>query len=606
MADALSRAFVDNPPSAAEGVIGANESAGGVTDFINENIAPHFNRFHRCDGADVLTVAADSGESLTLPAMVNEEWRAELFQLAERDPELVPIMAALKKDVGELSLAERASVRHFALLGDGLYFLEGGAGPRLVIPKVPGDRTRTLLLFQAHDSALHPGIERTYAALARTFFWFGMRASVERFVKTCMGCQERKSKNARAEGFRGGHGVPPSRWHTVAVDFITDLEPDAEGFDQILVVMDVLTKFVYLVPGLKTDSAEATAKRLFAHVFCVHGAPVVLQSDRDTKFCSAFFTQLMGCFNVRQAMGGAYDHRWNGIVENMNRQVECLLRSVLAHHKDRAFTEFLPLVAFSLNSAVHSSTKVSPYFALFGVEPCNPVMFAGGGVPAARDEDVQGVRDLVSFQESVLALVRDNMLEVQRAVGKYQNRVQRDVVFEVGEQVWLNSVNLSSIHFARSERKLRNPFVGPFEVLERRSEYTYRLKLTGKLKRVHPVFHAVMLKRTVADDQGDFEGRDELRVQEEEARRGAEVVAGTAALTDGLPDREVDEDGNELFFLEKVLERMAVNSKAKRIRWKYKVRWRGYGPESDSWVTPNMMVGSEASDMLKAFDETVH
>jgi len=105
-------------------------------------------------------------------------------------------------------------------------------------------------------------------------------------------------------------------------------------------------------------------------------------------------------------------------------------------------------------------------------------MFAGGGVPAARDEDVQGVRDLVSFQESVLALVRDNMLEVQRAVGKYQNRVQRDVVFEVGEQVWLNSVNLSSIHFARSERKLRNPFVGPFEVLERRSEYTYRLKLT--------------------------------------------------------------------------------------------------------------------------------
>jgi len=160
-------------------------------------------------------------------------------------------------------------------------------------------------------------------------------------------------------------------------------------------------------------------------------------------------------------------------------------------------------------------------------------MFAGGGVPAARDEDVQGVRDLVSFQESVLALVRDNMLEVQRAVGKYQNRVQRDVVFEVGEQVWLNSVNLSSIHFARSERKLRNPFVGPFEVLERRSEYTYRLKLTGKLKRVHPVFHAVMLKRTVADDQGDFEGRDELRVQEEEARRGAEVVAGTAALTDG-------------------------------------------------------------------------
>ena len=607
VADALSRAWEESTASAQE-VVGSNEATGGVTDFINENIAPHFNRYHRCEAANVLTVAtADVGETLSAPALVNDEWRAEVRKLADRDPELVPILESLKKDVSQLTLGERASVRHFALLGDGLYFVEGGAGPRLVIPKVPGDRTRTLLLYQAHDAALHPGVERTYASLSRSFFWFGMRASVERFVRSCLGCQERKSKNARAEGFRGGHSVPPGRWHTVALDFITDLEPDAEGFDQILVVIDVLTKFLYLVPCLKTDSAEATAKRLFAHVFCVHGAPVVLQSDRDTKFCSAFFTQLMLCFNVRQAMGGAYDHRWNGIVENMNRQVECLLRSVLAHHKDRAFTEYLPLVAFVLNSSVHSSTKVSPYFALFGVEPCNPVMFVGGASTLVRDGDVQCVKDLVTFQESVLALVRDNLLEVQRAVGLYQNRSQRDVVFEVGEMVWLNAVNLSSIHFARAERKMRNPFVGPFEVLERRSEYTYSLKLTGKLKRVHPVFHAVMLKRAVADDKGEFDGRDDLRAQEEESRRGQEAVAAGAAAKpeDSLPDREVDEDGNELFFLEKVLDRKAVNPKAKRVRWQYLVRWRGYGPEDDSWVTADMMVGSEASDMLKAFDRTV-
>ena len=32
--------------------------------------------------------------------------------------------------------------------------------------------------------------------------------------------------------------------------------------------------------------------------------------------------------------------------------------------------------------------------------------------------------------------------------------------------------------------------------------------------------------------------------------------------------------------------------------------WRGYGPEDDSWVTADMMVGSEATEMLKAFDKT--
>ena len=168
-----------------------------------------------------------------------------------------------------------------------------------------------------------------------------MRQAVERYVKTCLGCQEQKCKNSRAEGFRAGHSVPPARFHTVAIDFITDLQPDAGGFDTILVTMDVLTKFVYLVPSMKTDCASTTAKRLFASVFCVHGAPMVLQSDRDTRFCSAFFNQLMRCFNVRQAVSCAYDHRFNGIVEKKNREVECLLRAVLAHYPDREFTESL-------------------------------------------------------------------------------------------------------------------------------------------------------------------------------------------------------------------------------------------------------------------------
>ena len=178
------------------------------------------------------------------------------------DPELAPIIRALRKEVTSLSPSERAVVRHFSAHTDGLYFQEGAGPFRLVIPKIPGDSTRTLLLFQAHEGVLHPGVEKTFANLSRAYFWFGMRKSVERYVKSCTGCQLQKSKNFRAEGFRGGHSVPPYRWYTVALDFITDLKPDADDFDQILVVMCALTKFVYLVPCVKTDDAESIAKRL--------------------------------------------------------------------------------------------------------------------------------------------------------------------------------------------------------------------------------------------------------------------------------------------------------------------------------------------------------
>ena len=325
---------------------------------------------------------------------------------------------------------------------------------------------------------------------------------------------------------------------------------------------------------------------------------MILQSDRDSKFCSAFFTKLMQCFNVRQAMGTAYDHRFNGIVENKNREVECLLRSVLSQYPDRCFTEFLPLVAFVINSSVHSSIQASPYYAMFGCEPSNPALFSVG--PQVRGEVPVGVRNFVEFQADVLAFVRESLLEVQRAVALFQNRKQRDVTFEVGAKVLLNSMNLSRGHFARPEQKLQNPFVGPFEVEARCSDYTYRLKLTGRFKRLHPVFHAVMLKPHCEAEASEFPGR-RLLMQEDL------VVQSTGSVEKDV-DVEVEEalvdaDGNPLFELGKVKERKALDTRAKRTKWAYKVSWRGYGPEEDSWITKDHLVGDEAFALVKAFDE---
>jgi hypothetical protein len=424
-------------------------AAFGVTDFIEQESHPGMNRWHDCEspaahvkmattraqakGAVPLSTVdeqatpseetargvdtSDSREevtpwldlskgekrrerragadSLCPPAAVDPLWRQNLRAKCSLDDELVPIIRALRKEASTLSPEERATVRHFSVHDDGLYFQEGSGGPRLVIPRIPGDSTRTMLLFQAHEGVLHPGVEKTYANLARGFFWFGMRAAVERYVKCCLGCQQQKSKNFRAEGFRGGHSVPSRRWETVAVDFITGLQADSDGYDQVLVVMCTLTKFVYLVPSVSTDDAEQTAKRLFGSVFCVHGLPQRFQSDRDTRFCSAFFTQLMRCFRVSQHMGTSYDHRFNGIVENKNREVEVLLRSVLSQYQDRAFSEFLPLVAFAIKSSVHSSLKASPYFAMFGCEPSSPLLFEAA--PQVRGDETVGVQNLVEF-----------------------------------------------------------------------------------------------------------------------------------------------------------------------------------------------------------------
>ena len=206
--------------------------------------------------------------------------------------------------------------------------------------------------------------------------------------------------------------------------------------------------------------------------------------------------------------------------------------------------------------------------------------------------------------------MRDNLLEVQRAVAMYQNRKQKHASFEVGSLVWLNSVNLSSVHFARAERKFRNPFVGPFMIEARPSEFTYKLKLTGKLKRVHPVFHAAMLKSVEEAEQDEFPGRDLFSAADRELdfsnggnieERG-EAVASSEERED-TGDASVDHDGNVLYEIDRVLERKLLNPRAKRVKWRYKVSWKGFGPEDDTWITRDHLVGEEAFTMVRDFDE---
>ena len=357
--------------------------------------------------------------------------------------------------------------------------------------------------------------------------------------------------------------------------------------------------------------------------------PKVLRSDRDSKWCSAWFKALMKHFNVRQAMGTSHDHKFNGVVENVNKTVEVCLRSVLANYPDREFTDYLPLVQFAINSAKHTATKESPYKAVFGVEPCSPSLFAAHSA-ATRGESFENVKDFVEFQEGVLQMTRDTLLDSQRAVAIHENRVLKDIVFEEGEKVYLSSKNLSSIHFQRPEVKLQSPFLGPFEVVKKLSPYTYRLKLPVSMKRLHPVFHAVLLSRS-KDEAVSAENLDEFRdrlslegdeslplpVFEQEVKtkvvpaklsalkKGKSTVAASKKVVPAVVEplvqsQQEEEVDGEQFFFERILERK--KNPSKKYPYRYKVRWSGYDSSQDSWITKNLASDDAALEMIRKFD----
>jgi hypothetical protein len=111
-------------------------------------------------------------------------------------------------------------------------------------------RLRTLLLQEMHDSpyAGHQGVRKTLKLISRHYWWPSMTQEVERYVTTCHLCQKNKARNLKPAGLLQPLGLPFAPWHTVTMDFITQLPSSERGHDAIFVIVDKLTKMVHLVP----------------------------------------------------------------------------------------------------------------------------------------------------------------------------------------------------------------------------------------------------------------------------------------------------------------------------------------------------------------------
>ena len=515
---------------------------------------------------------------------ISGDWKADVCAAYESDELYGPIIRLCNTAVESLSVQQRVSIQHYKVLDNLLFFAPRGAGDmRLCVPVSPGNALRLVLLYDSHETGIHGGVEKTYARLAARYFWPNMLSDVTRYINSCRSCRLNKSRRRGEQGALTGLPIPAERWQVVQMDWITDLPVTALGYNQVLVVEDRLTKYAYFIPAKKTDTAEDAARRVFAVVFCVHGVPETIVSDRDRLWTSDFFGSLMALMHVKQSMGTAYYHDFNGAVECLNKTVEVMLRHLISEFPARDFDELLPMAQWAYNTSIHTATRLTPYYSLYGVEPREPMNLVA--VPGAKLPPA--VTMFAEHQAGVLAITRDALYKAQATMLAYENRDRREANFAVGDKVFLSTANLGKSHFTTSVEKLRQRFIGPFEITEKRSDYKYRLKLPKHLKDIYPVFHASLLWRAVPTPD-DMVGRLGAGVSFEEAE--PVVGEGMALLTH-------DDAGVPVYVIEKVMARLKSGR-----GYRYLIKWEGFPPEENSWITRSDAVTTAAARALDNFD----
>ena len=71
------------------------------------------------------------------------------------------------------------------------------------------------------------------------------------------------------------------------MDFILEL-PSSSGFDNILVIVDKLTKYTIFIPTTVSVTEVETAETFFHHIISKFGIPQQVITDRDARWTGEF------------------------------------------------------------------------------------------------------------------------------------------------------------------------------------------------------------------------------------------------------------------------------------------------------------------------------
>ena len=179
-----------------------------------------------------------------------------------------------------------------------------------------------------------------------------MKLDVAKYVAECVTCARVKAQHQKPYGSLEPLPVPMGKWEDITMDFVSKLPRTKSGNDMIWVVVDRFTKSAHFIAANEKWSMDKLANAYVKEIVRLHGVPLTIVSDRDSRFTSRFWRSLQEELGTKLCLSTAYHPQTDGQSERTIQTLEDMLRACTLEFQGN-WDEHLPLVEFSYNNSFH-------------------------------------------------------------------------------------------------------------------------------------------------------------------------------------------------------------------------------------------------------------
>jgi transposase InsO family protein len=345
-------------------------------------------------------------------------------------------------------------------------------------------RHSMLVMTHRLPMAGHTGTHKMLATMKRKFWWPGMVKEVTGYVKGCAECKMSKTPTQSNKGFVQQYPFTDTPFEYIHVDHVGPLPVTQGGNEYILMVVDRASGYVIAIP-VANVTAVTTAKALWDFVFCKHGIPRRIISDRGPAFKNGLVELLAKKAGFFWNYTSAYNPRSNGKVERVNRTLKATLRS-FCKQDQLSWDQYVPSFAFACNNSPTFSMNsgITPHEFIFGQILAAPEDRVAEDPDKWMEKDEAMAARFKVRQEAQLKLAEAHLkkqLKDMQEEGTSKEKL-RHVEYKVGDIVLLYSPSVP----VGVSAKLFPSWRGPYFIVRRTGAYNYDI---ANKKKEHSSVH---------------------------------------------------------------------------------------------------------------------